>query len=162
MKKFFPLSFLIFSSVFLFAQQKNYTINISSIPSQRKVIVKANDQPFTEFIYPHSLEKPVLYPICAPDGQIITRGFPIAPRSGEPTDHPHHIGLWVNYENVNGLDFWNNSFAIPSDKKNMYGWIRTNGIVQTKNGDKGILEYNADWTDQQKNILLKETTTFIF
>ncbi|HEX4372182.1 MAG TPA: PmoA family protein [Puia sp.] len=162
MKKFLSTFFLIFFSTILFAQQKNYTINISSIPSQRKVIVKANDQPFTEFIYPDSLEKPVLYPIYAPDGQIITRGFPIAPRAGEPIDHPHHIGLWMNYENVNGLDFWNNSYAIPSDKKNMYGWIRTNGIVQTKNGDKGILKYNADWTDQQKNILLKETTTFIF
>ncbi|HEY4876484.1 MAG TPA: PmoA family protein [Puia sp.] len=162
MKKLPSLFGLFFSSTILFAQQKNYTITISSIPSQHKVIVKANDQPFTELIYPDTLEKPVLYPIYAPDGQIITRGFPIAPRTGEPTDHPHHIGLWMNYENVNGLDFWNNSFAIPSDKKNMYGWIRTNGIAQTKNGDKGILEYNADWVDQQKNILLKETTTFIF
>jgi hypothetical protein len=33
-------------------------------------------------------------------------------------DHPHHIGLWFNYENVNGLDFWNNSFAIAPEKKN--------------------------------------------
>jgi hypothetical protein len=162
MKKISLLFILFFFCARLFAQQKIYTITVSSIPSQHKVIVKANDQPFTEFIYPDSLEKPVLYPIYAPDGQIITRGFPIAPRAGEPTDHPHHVGLWLNYENVNGLDFWNNSFAIPADKKNMYGWIRTNGIVQTKNGDKGILKYNADWTDQQKNILLKETTTFIF
>lgn len=162
MKKFLSTFVLIFFSTTLFAQQKNYTINISSIPSQHKVIVKVNGQPFTEFIYPDTLEKPVLYPIYAPDGETITRGFPIAPRAGEPTDHPHHIGLWMNYENVNGLDFWNNSFAIPSDKKNMYGWIRTHDVVQTKNGDKGILEYNAEWTDQQKNILLKEKTTFIF
>jgi hypothetical protein len=162
MKKFSLLFTVFFSSASLFAQQKNYPINILSIPSQHKVIVKANDKPFTEFIYPDTLEKPVLYPIYSPDGQIITRGFPLSPRAGEPTDHPHHIGLWLNYENVNGLDFWNNSYAIPADKKNMYGWIRTNGIVQTKNGDKGILEYNADWRDQQKNILLKETTAFIF
>jgi hypothetical protein len=160
--KFLSSIFLIFFSTILFAQQKNYTINIASIPSQHKVIVKVNNQPFTEFTYSDTLEKPILYPIYAPDGQIITRGFPIVPRAGEPTDHPHHIGLWMNYENVNGLDFWNNSYAIPSDKKNMYGWIRTNGIVQAKNGDKGILEYKADWTDQQKNILLKESTTFIF
>src|ERR1700689_1542952 len=162
MKKFVSLFFVIFLSFKLFAQQANYTINISSVPSQHKVIVKVNDQPFTEFIYPDTLEKPVLYPIYAADGQIVTRGFPLAPRSGEPADHPHHIGLWLNYENVNGLDFWNNSYAIPSDKKNMYGWVRTNGIAQVKSGNKGILEYKADWTDQKKNILLKETTTFIF
>ncbi len=162
MKKILSLSFLFFLSFKIFAQQTSYTINISSVPSQHKVIVKVNDRRFTEFIYPDTLEKPVLYPIYAPDGQIVTRGFPIVPRPGEPADHPHHIGLWLNYENVNGLDFWNNSYAIPPEKKNMYGWIRTNGIEQVKSGNEGILEYEADWTDQKKNILLKETTTFIF
>ena len=148
MKRSSLLFILFFLCLEIFAQQKNYTINISDFPSQKKVVVKVNDQPFTEFIYPDSLEKPVLYPIYAADGQIITRGFPIAPRAGEPTDHPHHIGLWLTYESVNGLDFWNNSYAIPEDKKNMYGWIRTNGIAQVKSGNKGIVEYNADWTDQ--------------
>ncbi len=162
MKKMLFSIFMIFLSTALLAQQKRYSINISSIPSQHKVIVLADNKPFTEFIYPDSLEKPVLYPIYASDGNIITRGFPLQSRAGEPTDHPHHIGLWLNYENVNGLDFWNNSFAIPADKKHLYGWIRTNGIGQIKSGEQGILEYNADWTDQQKDILLKEATTFIF
>ncbi|HLY68254.1 MAG TPA: PmoA family protein [Puia sp.] len=162
MKKLPSLFGLTFFSAIIFAQQKNYTISFSSIPSQHRVTVKADDQPFTEFIYPDSLEKPVLFPIYAPDGQIITRGFPIAPRAGEPTDHPHHIGLWMNYENINGLDFWNNSYAIPPDKKNRYGWIRTQGILQTADGEKGILSYAAVWTDQAKNVLLKEVTTFIF
>ncbi|MEJ0083973.1 MAG: DUF6807 family protein [Puia sp.] len=37
---------------------------------------------------------------------------------------PHHLGLWLTYENVNGLDFWNNSYAIPLNKKSQYGWIK--------------------------------------
>src|SRR5579871_760786 len=162
MKKMLFSIFMIFLSTALLAQQKRYSINISSIPSQHKVIVLADNKPFTEFIYPDSLEKPVLYPIYASDGNIITRGFPLQSRAGEPIDHPHHIGLWMNYENVNGLDFWNNSFAIPAEKKKLYGWIKTNGIVQTKNGGEGILEYSADWINQSKDILLKETTTFYF
>ncbi|HXB45395.1 MAG TPA: PmoA family protein [Puia sp.] len=145
----------------LFAQQR-HIITILPVTGQNLVIIKDNGKAFTQFIYADSLEKPFLYPIYAPDEKLITRGFPLAPRPGEPTDHPHHIGLWLNYENVNGLDFWNNSFAIPADKKHLYGWVRTNGIHQAKSGDKGILEYEASWTDQQKNILLKETTTFIF
>jgi hypothetical protein len=126
------------------------------------VIIKVNDDPFTELIYPDSLEKPVLFPVYAPDHQIITRGFPIQPRSGEPTDHPHHTGIWFNYENVNGLDFWNNSYAIPSGKKQLYGWIKLDSILLTKSGKEGILQYRADWVDKNKRVLLTETTTFIF
>jgi hypothetical protein len=130
------------------------------------IAVMAGTQVFTEFLYPDSLEKPVLYPVYAPDGQIITRGFPIHPRGGEPVDHPHHLGLWFSYENVNGLDFWNNSYAIPAEKKHLYGWIRTRRILKTHNSTasdpRGSLGYLADWTDQQRNILMKESTTFYF
>ena len=160
-KRVLLLAFFAISFIQISAQQK-HNINVAVVSNQNKVVVTDNGKPFTEFIYPDSLEKPVLYPIYAPDGNIITRGYPIAPRPGEPTDHPHHIGLWMNYENVNGIDFWNNSFAIPKEKKNLYGSIKTNGIAQTKGGNLGILQYNADWINQSKEILLKETTTFVF
>jgi hypothetical protein len=51
-------------------------------------------KPFTSFNYPDSIEKPVLYPIHAANGTVVTRGFPLDTRPGDPTDHPHHIGLW--------------------------------------------------------------------
>jgi len=139
-------------------------LNVEVIPSPKKhqVMVTVERKPFTVFIYPDSLEKPVLYPIYAPDGQEITRGFPIQPRPNDPTDHPHHIGLWFNYENVNGIDFWNNSYAIPQGKKSSYGWIVTDSILQIKNGKQGFIVYAAHWEDQKENILLKEKTTFIF
>ena len=31
--------------------------------------------------------------------------FPLYLRPGERIDHPHHVGLWFNYGDVNGLDF---------------------------------------------------------
>jgi len=110
----------------LHAQQQ--TIQVVSDPAHRTVTITADGKPFTTFIYPDTLEKPTLYPIYASDEQLITRGFPVSPRPGEPVDHPHHVGLWFNYENVNGLDFWNNSYAIPAEKKNQYGWIRTDSV----------------------------------
>ncbi len=141
-------------------------IEVAPVAGTHTIAITAGGQPFTEFIYPDILEKPVLYPICAPDGQLITRGFPMHPRPGEPVDHPHHLGLWFNYENVNGLDFWNNSFAIPADKKHLYGWIRTRRILEARgsngSGDKGVLRYEADWTDQQRNTLMTENTSFYF
>lgn len=138
------------------------TINVTPVASQNKVIITVDNKPFTEFIYPDSLEKPVLYPIYTAGGEIITRGFPIAARTNEPVDHPHHIGLWLNYENVNGLDFWNNSSAIPADKKPSYGWIKVTALGEVKSGTTGSLTYNANWQDIKKNILLEEKTTFHF
>jgi len=110
-------------------------IKVDNNPAARTITITAGGKPFTTLIYPDSLAKPVLYPIYAADGQLITRGFPLATRAGEPVDHPHHLGLWFNYENVNGLDFWNNSYAIPAAKRSQYGWIRTDSILEADNAD---------------------------
>jgi hypothetical protein len=142
----------------LLQAQHQLPIRVLSDPAAHTMTVTAGGKPFTTFIYPDSLEKPVLYPIYAPDGQLVTRGFPLKPRPGEPVDHPHHFGLWFNYENVNGLDFWNNSYAIPANKKAQYGWIRTDSAST----DGADLHYTAHWIDQQKKPLLLERTTFHF
>lgn len=84
---------------------------------EKKINVFVGDKLFTSFLYPDTLEKPVLYPVYTVNGTDVTRGFPLNTKPGDPTDHPHHIGIWFNYENVNGLDFWNNSFAIPKEKR---------------------------------------------
>ncbi len=154
----------LFSTFFIgscLAQQKNI-IEIIKEENNKRINILINKQPFTSFIYPDSLEKPVLYPIYAANGELITRGFPISPRPNEPVDHPHHIGLWLNYESVNGLDFWNNSSAIAPEKKAGYGWIKTTGILKTSSGAKGSLMYSANWQDINKNVLLQETTSFYF
>ncbi|MBS1512881.1 MAG: PmoA family protein [Bacteroidetes bacterium] len=130
--------------------------------SQSKIDIAIGGKPFTSFLFPDTLEKPVLYPVITAGGTAVTRGFPLNPQPGDPTDHPHHIGLWLNYENVNGLDFWNNSYAIPAEKKSQYGWIKTDRIVEKKSGTKGVLRYHANWTNQQNTVLAEEDTRFEF
>jgi len=137
-------------------------VKVTASKTANKIDITIKGKPFTSFIFPDTLEKPVLYPINAADGEPITRGYPLAPRPGEPTDHPHHIGLWLNYENVNGLDFWNNSFNIPAAEKQHYGWIRTDKIIETAGGKTGSLTYSANWQNQQGHVLLKEQTHFVF
>jgi hypothetical protein len=129
---------------------------------ENKIDVLIDGKSFTSFLYPDTLEKPVLFPIIAANGTTVTRGFPLNPKDGEPTDHPHHVGLWFNFENLNGLDFWNNSYAIPADKKSLYGWIRTDKILETSNGKVGTLTYHANWINQQKHVIIEETTKFEF
>jgi len=149
------------STSMLFAQ-KIQPVKVLKTANKNKVDISVGGELFTSFLYPDTLEKPVLYPIRAANGSVVTRSFPLDSRAGDPTDHPHHIGLWFNFENVNGLDFWNNSYAIPADKKSHYGWVRTSKILETKSGNTGILTYRAYWTDQQKEAILEEVTTYEF
>lgn len=131
--------------------------------AEKKVEVFVNGQLFTAYLYPETIAKPVLYPIKSVKGSDLTRGFPLNPRPGERVDHPHHIGLWLNYGDVNGLDFWNNSDAIPEDKRAGYGSIVHREINSISNGeDKAELEVTMDWVGPDGEVLLKEYTTFIF
>ncbi|MBC7889532.1 MAG: PmoA family protein [Ferruginibacter sp.] len=142
--------------------QKMEPVKVIKAGGENKVDIFIGEKLFTSFLYPDTLEKPVLYPVHAANGTIVTRGFPLTDEPGDPTDHPHHIGIWFNFENLNGLDFWNNSYAIPKDKKQLYGWIKTDRILESSGGAKGILSYHANWTNQKNDILLEETTLFEF
>ena len=160
--KFLPLTIIAAFAMPASFSQKKEMVKVVKDAKEKKVDIIIGGKPFTSFLFPDTLEKPVLYPIYAANGTIVTRGFPLKNVPGDPTDHPHHIGLWFNFENVNGLDFWNNSYAIPAAKKSGYGWIKTDRILETRDGDKGMLSYHANWTNQQNSILLEETTTFEF
>lgn len=142
--------------------QKKQSVQVTKDDKAKAVHIQIGNKRFTSFIYPDTLEKPTLYPILAANGTVVTRGFPFDPQPGDPTDHPHHIGLWFTFENVNGLDFWNNSYAIVPAKKHLYGWIKTDKILETKSGNTGVLAYHANWTNQANDILLEETTRLEF
>src|ERR1700679_496080 len=138
-------------------------IQILPDESARRVDVVIDGKPFTSYIWPDNLTKPVLYPLRAADGTVVTRGFPLEPRAGERGDHPHHVGLWFNYGNVDNFNFWNNSSAIKKEDAPKMGNVVQRKIVSAKSGnDKGELTVEADWISGTQKLLLKEHTEFIF
>jgi len=138
-------------------------VKVTPDPAQRRVDITIDGAPFTSYIWPTTLKKPVLYPIIDADGVTITRGWPLAPRPGERTDHPHHDGLWFNYSNVNGFDFWNNSDAIPPGRAPKMGTIVFNKIVSSRSGPtKGDLVTSSTWIDGNNHPILAETTQYNF
>jgi hypothetical protein len=154
---------LFWASMVMNAQTKgDEFVKLVRMDNQQKVDVIIGDNLFTSYRYPGDIEKPFLFPVIAPDGNIITRGYPIEPRKGERIDHPHHIGIWFNYGDINGLDFWNNSYAIPVDKKDLYGHIVHQKIIRAESGSKGILEVLTKWEDNKGNVLLTEDAKYIF
>src|SRR5688572_13203705 len=78
-------------------------------PSEKKIDVYYGKQHITSYIYYDSLFKTAYYPISTLRGTHITREYPYVKKTGERTDHPHHVGLFFAHESVNGHDFWNMS-----------------------------------------------------
>ncbi len=151
--------FFILFSLEIQAQKVSFIQNEKA----KKVEILVDNQPFTAYFYPDAsvLKKPVLYPIRSSQGTLLTRGWPLDPRAGERVDHPHHVGMWLNYEDVNGDDFWNNSNTPPNPKAS-YGTIIHTGIQKIKGGKQGILAVTADWMSSKNAKVLEETTTYVF
>jgi len=138
-------------------------VEVAAKPGDRRVDITIDGKPFTSYIWPTTIKKPVLYPIVDADGVTITRGYPLDPRPGERTDHPHHTGLWFNYSNVNGFDFWNNSEAIPAQRAPKMGTIVFNKIVSAKSGAAhGELVTESTWIDGNNHPIIAETTRYVF
>jgi len=159
--KVFTLSIVVLGDAACGNTQKG--IEIVPDETQRKVDVLYNGKLFTSYIYPVDLEKPVLYPMYTANGTVITRGFPRDPRPNERVDHLHHVGAWFTFGDVNGIDFWGTSSAIPERRRPRYGSVRHRDIISTLNGQsQGVLVVSADWVDYTEKLLLKEETRFLF
>jgi Family of unknown function (DUF6807) len=138
-------------------------VQVTPNDSARRVDVTIDGKPFTSYIYPTTLKKPVLFPLRTAAGTVVTRGYPLEPRKGERVDHPHHVGLWFNHGDVNGLDFWNNSDAIAADRAPKMGTIVHRRVLEATSGaDRGELLVWVDWVDSEGHPLLHERTRFVF
>jgi hypothetical protein len=129
--------------------------------SDRRVDVLLAGKPLTSYIWPANLAKPALFPIRTDRGQVVTRGYPLDPRPDEARDHPHHTGLWFNYGDVGGADFWGNPGGEPSAKR---GASIIHRAVESAHGGAGRadLTVRADWLMPDGKPALRERTRFAF
>lgn len=130
-----------------------------------RVEVKIGKQVITQYYYPGPsvLKKTVLFPVSTPQGTLVTRGWPIEPLPGDAQDHPHHVGIWFNYEVVNGHDYWNNSIEVEkAGDKRAFGTILSTKVGPWKNGKKGVLPVETVWKDAQGLEVLDEKTELVF
>jgi hypothetical protein len=158
------ISVAMFFTIILFYQCGNsQQIKLEVDDSEKKVDVLIDGQLFTSYIYPENVKKPVLWPVVSPAGNILTRSYPMINKEGDRTDHPHHVGVWLNYGDVNGLDFWNNSEAIPPEKRDGYGTIYHQAVKKAKSGKgKAVLKTESVWKSPDNQSMLAEETDFTF
>ena len=69
---------------------------------EQGLAVMIGDSEFTIWRNDDKFEKPFFSPVRASDGSIITR--PLDDPSDN--DHPHHKGIWLAVDEVNGIKFW--------------------------------------------------------
>jgi len=129
--------------------------------SESRVDVMVNGKLFTSYCWPGNVYKPILYPVYASTGTEITRGFPLMPRKGERNDHIHQVGIWLNYGNVNGLDFWGNGSQGFKEPKG--GEIKHLSIEKETGGiGEGVLITRESWINPKGKELLAERTEYHF
>ena len=139
------------------------SVEVTPRPEERRVDIRIDGEPFTAYVWPERLAKPVLFPLRSAGGTLVTRGYPIDPRPGERVDHPHHVGLWLNYGDVNGVDFWNNSEALSPEEAAKMGTIHHRAVRSAEGGnDRGTLEVENNWIMPDGSTVLQESTRFVF
>src|ERR1700712_4088962 len=102
-------------------------IKITQVPAKQRVDITIGGELFTSLLYADSLKKPSLYPIYTAKQNMITRGWPIMPKHMDRTDYSHQFGLWFNYGDVNGADYWNNQ-ANSDTTTRAFGYIKVQKI----------------------------------
>ena len=140
---------------------QDYEVAFVKKEADKQVDVNIDGKLFTSYCWPDSVYKPILYPVYTSAGTEITRGFPLKPRVGESTDHRHQVGIWLNYGNVNDLDFWGNGsegkWGIRS------GEIKHTNIEKLTGGKgEGTMVTNESWIDSVGNEILSERTEYHF
>jgi hypothetical protein len=162
--KTFVLLAVLSSNMLLVCQCSNEPrVDLKVNDAEKKVDVMIDGKLFTAYIYPDNIKKPVLWPVISPAGNMLTRSFPMINKEGDRSDHPHQVGVWLNYGDVNGLDFWNNSEAIAPEKSDQYGTIYHRSIEKAESG-KGaaLLVTSSDWKSPDQTKMLEEQTSFKF
>uniref|UniRef100_UPI003216881D DUF6807 domain-containing protein n=1 Tax=uncultured Draconibacterium sp. TaxID=1573823 RepID=UPI003216881D len=151
------------SSILFSNCNSQQTIDVKVDEAAQKIDVNIDGKLFTSYIYPDNIMKPVLWPVMSPAGNMLTRSYPLKNKEGDRTDHPHHVGVWLNYGDVNGLDFWNNSEAIPAEKKDGYGVIYHQSVKNAKSGKgEAVLETESLWKSPDNTSMLSDDTKFTF
>lgn len=132
-----------------------------------RIDVAIDGKPFSAFYYGPETPKPYLHPLRAPDGAIVTRGYPMESIPGEQTDHAHHRAVWFSHGEVNGFDFWaNEKTQTPRKKKGaiVLDAIRSVRVMGkgAKRGNNGRIRARFLWNAPDGAALLVEDRTMIF
>lgn len=127
--------------------------------------VQIDGKPFTDFIMKSpDAWRPYLHPLRSASGKIVTRRYPMEKTGDEPTDHPHHRGVFFGHQDVNKINFWA-SEPVYANQRNVgvLGKIQLKEVNQVKSGKRsGSVTATFDWVGPDNKLVLTEKRTMAF
>ncbi|MDG2214098.1 MAG: PmoA family protein, partial [Verrucomicrobiota bacterium] len=118
------------------------------------VTVKYEGTLFTLYVIGQS-NKPFMWPIIGPNGNEVTRAFPMEKREGERHDHPHHRSLWFGHQGIGGFDTWHEP---ASGRKTSLGSTVHRKFVKVQGGETAVIVTRNDYVGGGKKLLADERT----
>ncbi|MBA4064626.1 MAG: hypothetical protein C0501_13115 [Isosphaera sp.] len=140
---------------------------------------KAGKEVVAKYVTDPKYPKPFLYPVLAPGGVPVTRGYPV--EKGLPgeatTDHVHHKSVWFCHGDVipegvelktkttdkhgKGVDFW--SEAKDKDGTRRHGQMTCVKVGEPKAGKGGVgVETQNEWRTVEGMKIMDETRVVTF
>lgn len=110
--------------------------------ADERLEVTIDGAPFATYHYGANWPKPFFSPVQAADGTVLTRAIE------NPKDHPHHKGIWVSVDQVNGVEFWAEKGKIANHSVN---------VVKAE-GDPAIMEVTNHWLGADSVPIVREVT----
>lgn len=117
--------------------------------------VRIDDKLFTRYVTKSGPNKPYFYPILTPEGDHLTRRWPMEQVAGESHDHPHHRGLWFTHGSVNGIDFW-------SEEKNTGKTVNITFGLKGGNENSSGFVAQTEWRGPDDKLIATDTRHFTF
>ena len=118
------------------------------------VTIKYEGKLFTRYIVGQS-NKPFMWPIIGPNGNEVTRAYPMEKREGERHDHPHHRSLWFGHQGIGGFDTWHEP---ASGRKTSLGSTVHREFVKVQGGETAVIVTRNDYVGGGKKLLADERT----
>ena len=124
-------------------------IDIGLEPAQHKVVIRVGGKLFTEYRYGHYVCRPYFYPVLTPQGQRLTRGYPVDKIEGENHDHYHHRSIYVAHGLVNGYNLW-------SEEAGHGAMLQRGEPVVGMLGQVATIDGIVDWCGPEGQALIEE------
>ena len=84
----------------------SFAASVKAVKVSGTMEVSIEGKSVTALHYGEKWDKPFVYPLQTPSGIIVSRGWPVALRTGDSQDHIWHRGILFGHGDVNGVDFW--------------------------------------------------------
>lgn len=153
--------------------------DVSIVVGKETIEFKSGSAVVAKYAIAETVAKPYLYPVFAPNGTPLTRGYPVEKAPGDATtDHVHQKSVWFCHGDVipegielktksankadKGVDFW--SEAKDKDGKPRHGTIKVTKVGKPVQHAKNhaSIETSNDWITPDGVKIMEEVRTVHF